>query len=72
MKCLVPLYKLLIVYNRCVCELVPRELVGAYVTQGKQGAIHGNPVSGNHPCAQPYQGSVTLINQWETAYLTSY
>ena len=39
---------------------------GLTLSKAKQGGIHGNPVSGNHPCAQPPTGTVTLTVSVET------
>ena len=39
---------------------------GAWALQAQQGGIHGNPVSGNHPCMQLPPGTVTLTrDQWK-------
>ena len=39
---------------------------GLTLLKAKQGGIHGNPASGNHPCAQPPTGTVTLTASVET------
>ena len=37
----------------------------------RQGGVHDNPVSRNHPCRQLPTGIVTLKpDQWKTTYLT--